>query len=425
MVDTLTARVVSTVTLPRSTVLEGAFGFTAIPSQQEDTGRGLVFVISHPPLGLQLYTLNAIDIRSGRIVGAAPLPPAGGGNDAWVVVDPRTRRVFALTVPFPGVAVSVFDELTLRLLRTTTVSAPPPINVGWGIGNPLAVDVCSARVFASHVADNSVGVLDATSGRLLRTTALYPHGNQLGRSLQAGALRADETLGRVYVTDTLNGVMHTLDAASGRALGSTRIGPRPFPPIVDERARRLLVPYRRGLAALDAGNGRLLRRIATVQAPMYVAATASDGRVFLSSGLDGSVGVVGARPGAPIRTLRTASSHVDGLALDDHSGHLFVLDPGSGNASGAFMGQGVVRVLDVTSGATLRTIPVGSAANAIVIDQRRQRALVFNGGGALPVPDPWGWLPTALRQRLPFIPAPSSGARIAPGSVTIIDTSRL
>jgi len=358
-------------------------------------------------------------------VGTAPLPPAGGGNDAWVVVDPRTRRVFALTVPFPGVAVSVFDELTLRLLRTTTVSAPPPINVGWGIGNPLAVDVCSARVFASHVADNSVGVLDATSGRLLRTTALYPHGNQLGRSLQAGALRADETLGRVYVTDTLNGVMHTLDAASGRALGSTRIGPRPFPPIVDERARRLLVPYRRGLAALDAGNGRLLRRIATVQAPMYVAATASDGRVFLSSGLDGSVGVVGARPGAPIRTLRTASSHVDGLALDDHSGHLFVLDPGSGNASGAFMGQGVVRVLDVTSGATLRTIPVGSAANAIVIDQRCQRALVFNGGGALPVPDPWGWLPTALRQRLPFIPAPSSGARIAPGSVTIIDTSRL
>ena len=84
-----------------------------------------------------------------------------------------------------------------------------------------------------------------------------------------------------------------------------------------------------------------------------------------------------------------------------------------------------VSILDARTGAILRTLPVGVAANGMaVVDERTGHVLVLDGPHILPVPDAWAWLPAWLRRRLPFLPPPGRRSRIVPGGVTMIDPTR-
>ena len=79
--------------------------------------------------------------------------------------------------------------------------------VGWSPAE-LAVDGRTGRVFVANRDDNTVSVLVATSGAVLRTIAVGP---------RPSALAVDEQTGRVFVVDPFySGVISVLDATSGR-----------------------------------------------------------------------------------------------------------------------------------------------------------------------------------------------------------------
>jgi len=107
----------------------------------------------------------------------------------------------------------VLDGARGTLLRTTPLGSDP---------RDLAVDVATRRVFVADAVDNTVSVLDARTGVLLRTVTVNPmplYGAQR-LALDAGA-------GRLFV------------AASG---GSTMVGRDPV----------------RALSVLDARTGALV-----------------------------------------------------------------------------------------------------------------------------------------------------------------------
>jgi hypothetical protein len=83
-----------------------------------------------------------------------------------------------------------------------------------------------------------------------------------------------------------------------------------------------------------------------------------------------------------------------------------------------------VSILDARTGALLRTLPVGVAANGMAVDERNGRVCVINGPSYVIVPDSWAWLPAWLRRRLPFLPPPERHSRPVPGGVTMIDPTR-
>lgn len=80
--------------------------------------------------------------------------------------------------------------------------------------------------------------------------------------------------------------------------------------------------------------------------------------------------------------------------------------------------QGHVAVLDTRTGRLLRTLAVDEQAGSVVVvdagNQFRLRRL-----------DAWGWVPSWLRPWLPFLPAPPPRTGAIPGTVTVLDTSRL
>ena len=72
--------------------------------------------------------------------------------------------------------------------------------------------------------------------------------------LAAFALAVDERSNRVFAWDTLGGTMDVLDAASGRLLRTTRLpaSTNPSAPLVDARTGRVFVVDGTGVAMLEA-----------------------------------------------------------------------------------------------------------------------------------------------------------------------------
>ncbi len=265
VLDTRTARLVRVRFLPQQSM----YSNLGAPIYDDRTARA--FVVTH---GYAVATLTAISARSGQSTQTSFTLPNNGQVSA-VAVDGRSGRVFVLSTSGLSTYVSTLDAASMRLLRTTTVSDSAllfgNLSTGTGgapMGTPIVSDARSGRVFVGHAESNSVGVLDATTGRLLRTTALRPRSNLDQGSYQTVIPILAARLGRVYVIDQKTGTLTMLDAANGRLLGSTATGPYAEPPVVDEHDRRLYVFHPNGgVSLLDAISGRVLRTLSQPGGP--------------------------------------------------------------------------------------------------------------------------------------------------------------
>jgi len=467
LIDLKTGTIASSITLPQPLPFIWSQGAGNI---DERTGR--VYIQGQTYNGPASSSLSVLDMRSGRVVRTAPLPRSMSGLNVAPAIDLRARRIFlwrntvvfppasALyprsrapglrsrrwrgAVPFPSgtptmrVEVSVLDAITLRLLTTVSVSARPNLNTGWGMsGSPIAVDTRTGRVFAGDIESNSLGMLDARTGRLLRTIALRPARSGSGGTPQVPTPIVDESLGRVYVVDSANGIVHILDAATGHVVRDVPTGPFAGMPLISHRARRLYIFHNNGaVSVLDAVSGRLVRAAPPGSNPgasnypyfgfgYSAASNERTGRVFIVNGQAGTVNVLDGTSGQLLRAVGVCQ-HPTGAAIDARSGRVYVACMGPFDPRRGPTGRGSVSVLDGRTGRVLRTIPVGVGPVVVSLDTRSQRALVVNTqGSGSPAPDAWGWLPVPLRRALPFLPRPASRPSPPSGSVTVIDTSRL
>jgi YVTN family beta-propeller protein len=270
---------------------------------------------------------------------------------------------------------------------------------------PLAMDVDERanRVIVVGDADGgTVSVLDATSGRLV-------HRSVIGMVLIGQSLAVDEATARAFVI-TANlaadrGSVYVFDSHNGRLLRTIALPTMPVGIIVDERTGHVFVSTMGPATIINSGPGFGRQAIP------------------VSTG-NGSVVMLDARRGSVIRSVLVGIGP-GAMAVDARHHHLLVTNVGAMDGTGNPLGPGRVSVLDTRSGAVLRTVPVGLAPSDVAVDERAGRALVLNLGGTVQVTDVWTWLPSWLRQRLPFLPRPGSGARTVGGSVTVLDTARL
>lgn len=334
--------------------------------------------------------VDVLDTATGTRVGAVAPSPAGTQVDD-LAADERLGRIFVLSAPGLGAPllrgyVSMLDARSGRLLRTT------PVTLGGALGW-LAVDRRARHVFVLGFPDYlpvgttpdpvrdavRVSVLDALSGCLVRAlTLLLPH-----QPLQSGAF-ADSPLG--------------VDQRTGRVFVSRFDGAR--------------------LSVLDAGTGRLLRRVVVGRnaprfPPLAVVMDARHGRAFVVARSEGTVGVLDSRSGRVLRTLNVGG-RLGGATVDSRTGRLVVTIGDASAQAGTLAGPGLVGVLDGRSGILLRTIRVGSGPRAVAVDERTGHAIVVTSGGTLPAPATWRWLPAWLRQGLPVLPSPGLRTRAIP-----------
>jgi len=267
-------------------------------------------------------------------------------NPVAVVVDERTDRVFVVargplaSAPYPESvgpgSVSVLDAATGRLVRT----------IGVGV-HPLqaALDPTAGRVYvlsegalskAGGLGPGSVSVLDAATGRLVRTTGVGVGTATLAvdtRRARAYALSLDPD--SVYITSVDLWADNGPSSVSG------------------------------ALSVLDGPTGRLARTLPGVSGAA-VAVNARDGRLLVACGVGcpssrnpsdaGCVRVYDEATGRPLAAHPT-SLPVDfrGMVSDDLTGRAFavLLDDRTANGDSP-RAYNHILTLDARTGATLR-----------------------------------------------------------------------
>ena len=425
IVDTTTGRIISTLTaggggggpslpLAVDARLHRAFVAWPVPA----TGHGVAM------------TIAAIDLASGRTLGIVTitLSPRSFGWPAYLAVDTRRHRLFVLPLSYPATSLLTLDTTRLRVLRTVALSPWRAGGGSWGTdGAPLAVDEVTGRVFVGRVDEEAVSVLDATSGRLLRTVTLPPLPSSAGIATQVACPLIDPSHARVYIPNPAANTVTTLDARTGTIIRTVHLAFPPARPVVDRAAGRVFLPYQSqyGFAVLDARSGRLLLTRASGRNPAITPVALDEGRqrAFVADDMGGTVAVEDLRTGRTLRTVGVGV-HPSGLAFDRRHYRVLVTDAGPCCTNGQQTGDGTLVVLDGANGRVVRTIPLGRSPQQPLIDAPAGRVLVVNGGGGTVTdPDPWGWVPRPIRQRLSVLPHPRT--RTVPGSVMVFDLTQV
>jgi DNA-binding beta-propeller fold protein YncE len=230
-----------------------------------------------------------------------------------------------------------------------------------------------------------------------------------------GAMAVDAQTGRAFAIE--DGTVYVLDSGSGTLVRTRSIEPYTvgFTTIAaDERTARIVVAHDDGSAAgyvhlLDARSGTPLRALPLSLAPAGMAVDAESNRAFVVGNLSnakhstpGVMAVVDVRKGRVVRTILLGGRALltGAMSLDTRVHRLYVVyaDPS--------------------------TVPLQGNGGLIAVDERAGQAFVTTyGRRVVPPLDPWAWIPSSLRRRLPFLPAPPA-PHFAAASVTMIDATQ-
>lgn len=377
-------------------------------------------------------TVGVLDGETGEVlrtvtVGAAFDPLAG------LAVDTHTGHALVVTADkatHAGGRLVMLDARSGALLRRAVVGH---ISAG------IAVDERTARAFVYNCADGTVSVVDTRTGAVLATRRVGPPGSgtfQVGDPVVVDARR-----GRVFVMHMSE--VYTLDAATGAMRAEVSLSDSALSMALDGRDGRLFVTSADGiLSVLDAGSGRLLRRLN--RGPGVLAADERTGRIFLArqqvdtplpfSGPQ-RLTLLDGRTGAVLRDVALDSPSY-ALALDAGGTRLLVATVGTTDAVGRPLGYGSVEVFDTPTLTVRGRIPVGVVPGAVALGGRPGGAFVLNtatdpeNGSALRVRAPesaWARLVGAAQRAAPWLHLASPQPEYSPrtGSLTVLDLTRL
>ena len=378
-----------------------------------------------------------------------------GMAPSYIAVDSRTSHVF----------VTNSTSNSVSMLNTEAVQATVPIG---GTPLPVAVAERANRAFVLNSSGNSVSVLDATTGMVLSKIPLpYPidaavddttghvfvlhggcgtayhavmldaqSGHILHTALLAGVpvgIAIDTRVQRVFIANSGNNTVNILDTVSGRLVHTVAVGAIPVSVALDTEVHHAFVTNRSDntVSVIDARSGAVLRTVAVGQSPTSVAVDTRTARVFVVNAGDSTVSVLDADTGTPLHTATVGQNRVQGVStaanpvdivVDTRHGWVYILNGSSLTHEPTW---GSVSVLNATSGAVRRTIPVGLFPQGEALDEARNRLFVVNEVGGAPRGgiQSWQWLAQGVRHWHTFLAPPQPLS--THGAVAVLDTSRL
>jgi DNA-binding beta-propeller fold protein YncE len=305
------------------------FGVGAFPYAVGVSAAGRAFVVNRTSdwtgLSADGGSVSVVDLRNGTVVRRV----AVGDDPRAIAVDEQDGRVFVANDD--DASVSVLDARSGVPLRTTRVGPGP---------RALAVDAPSHRVFVVSAGDGTVSMLDARSGVLLRTIhldAAPAYGSTTSRVIvpSFGSVAVAALGGRVFVGS--GQAVAVLDARSGRVLRTVVVTEAVRHLVADPRAGHVFIAGDTGVSLLDARHSWSLRTITAGGHPSALAVDARRGRVLVANmgvtdtnGLPtgaGRVDIVSALDGAVLRSVPVGVAP-SALAIDERTGRAVVVNAG-------------------------------------------------------------------------------------------------
>jgi DNA-binding beta-propeller fold protein YncE len=316
------------------------------------------------------------------------------------------------------------STVSLLMAESMAVSRTIPVPAAYGVA--LAADEGRGQVFVVGAGNpGTVTTLDAHSGRVVRTVTV----GDIGTTVATVAV--DARANRLFVPNVWDRTVSVLDAATGRAVRTVGVGSGLAAVAVDGRRGHAFVATGNGtVRMLATRSGRVLRTVTVGLAPTRLAVDERSGRVVVLNDGDNRVNVLDAPTGALRQTVAIAGPRLASalnpaaIAVDERRGRAFVIHEPAPILTDSPLGR--VSVLEVRSGWLQGTVAVGRVPAALALDVATARLFVVNThSGCLPRPSAWALLPAGARRWLPFLPTPPGPYCAMPGSVTVIDASRL
>ena len=260
-------------------------------------------------------------------------------------------------------------QAALRLTETITLP-----NVSGRIDH-LAFDAARQRLFVAARGNDTVEVVDTSKNAVIRSLPGF-------HEPQGVAVLADT--GAVAIANGNSGTLRLVDASTLQTRWTIQIGDDADNVRYDTAARRLLVAYQGGIAAVDPAAARVVGRIAIGGHPESFQLESQGPRLFanLPGGLIAYIFGAGHMVAAdrtaftataPWSTDRCGANYP--MALDEASHRLFVgcRRPAS------------LAVFDTTTGKLVTTTPAVGDTDDLFYDEGRQRIYVIGGEGFIDI----------------------------------------
>jgi len=213
---------------------------------------------------------GVLDAATGKGIANVAVTQSG---ISVIAVDERAGRVLVFELHGNreySTVVYVLDARSGKLLHTTDLGVPSDGGVAVGVeiatGRIFVLYTPSDYEFQNGAVDRQIDILDARSGKLLRTVHLPTTTNQ--GFFISRVVTVDERDNRVLVAVTqgqfteekgqtvIASDVYVLDARSGAIMRSLQVGPGPQDVAIDEVARRVFVTNERSgtLSVFDAAQ---------------------------------------------------------------------------------------------------------------------------------------------------------------------------
>ena len=269
-------------------------------------------------------------------------------------------------------------SITLSLILAVLViqaSAQAPLVSGPTIALPrvegridhLAFDKVDQRVFVAARGNNTVEILDLSSGKAFKSLPGF-------QAPQGIAVDPDDKIVAVANGDG-DGVQ--LITPDGRVMRSVRLGDDSDNVRYDGSTRRFYVGFGDGaIAAIDAITGKVLGQVALRGHPESFQLERSGPRIFVNVPDAGVISVIDRTSMRIVATWRlTAASGNFPMALDEQHHRLFI----------GCRGPAKALVYDIASGRQTASFDIVDDTDDLFYDPDHQRVFVSGGGGYIDV----------------------------------------
>jgi len=381
-----------------------------------DPARRHAFVIANFP-STSPSRVSLIDTETGALIRATTV----GFNARAVVIDGPAGRAFVV-VDARGGSVSMLDARTGAFLRSFSLHGVAP--------QAAALDDRAGRLVLRMEAGHfhGIGVYDVGPAGLRprarvpvpTTTGAMPYGDSATRD--AAAQRAFvATSERDAGGNVTGGSVQAIDTTTGKAVWSEHVGGYAARVVTDPTIGRVVAVDGAG-SVVSIFDSRTGRATGSSNAPGQGADLAVDmglHRAFVTSYTAG-VNMIDLRTGAILRTTNIGPDNAFRIAVDSVRHRAFVAALNSRTYGTR------LSVLDTRTGLVARAMDLGVTPGSVAVDEQNGRVIVTGSLLNRPDHDPWAWLPTWVRRRLP-LPQSLAGQPLISNNagVAILDDTRL
>jgi YVTN family beta-propeller protein len=244
--------------------------------------------------GISVFNRNTLTLKRKIPSFLGPAGIAISAHKPW----------FATAHPDEGI-ISFFDNTQLIPLELVSVS-----------GSPFGAIFANELLFYSDWSNNSVGVINPDTGRVIKKIAV-------GKSPAGLATNSCET--QVWVTNREGNSVSVIDSHTFKLLKTIPVGRAPFALDMDNHFAYVANSQSNTLSIIDLITLTQTKQVKIGRMPYGVAISQKHHKVYVSNQSENTVSVLDSRTHKVIKTLKTGE-YPENIAVDEENNHLFVLN---------------------------------------------------------------------------------------------------